>query len=408
MIVWNVPDDFFYPKNNPLSLSSFKNELPMKIISSRILLLLMFTIIFGCKKNEEHSITIETKSENQIHYAKGFSIYKYDGFSIVKITNPWPNATKDYTYVLQQKGAKIPDSLKQNPIIAVPLQSIVVTSTTHIPSLEMLDVENSLVGFPNLDYISSQKVRKRIDDQKIRELGSNQNLNTEVIIDLQPDLIVGFGIDNNNPALDNLQKNGLKVMLNGDWNEQTPLGKAEWIKFFGALYSKEKQAARIFDKIAADYQKTMQIAKNANSKPTVMAGAIYENQWYLPHGNSWGSLFIKDAGGQYLWADSHGTGSLSLPFEAVLEKAKDAEIWIGPAQYTSLAEMTADNPHYSQFKAFRDKKVFSFSNRKGEKGGLIFYELAPNRPDLVLKDMLKILHPEYLPGYHLYFFEQLK
>lgn len=384
------------------------NLFSMKTIYVRIFTFLLLFCVFGCKTDAAKESIATPSAKNEITQAKGLAIYRYNGYSVVKITDPWPNATKDYTYILQQKGAVIPDSLKQNPIIAVPLQSIVVTSTTHIPSLEMLGVSHTLVGFPNLDYISSEKVRERVDAGKVRELGSNQNLNTEVIIDLQPELIVGFGIDNNNPALDNLQKNGLKVMLNGDWNEQTPLGKAEWIKFFGALYGVDAKADSIFNNIQTEYNKMLAAVKNAKAKPTVMAGAVYENQWYLPHGNSWGSIFIKDGGGQYLWADSHGTGSLSLPFETVLEKAKDAEIWIGPAQFTSLAEMTANNPHYGQFKAFRDKKVYSFSTRKGQKGGLIFYELAPNRPDMVLKDMIKILHPELLPDYQLYFFEQLQ
>ncbi|MFT3794026.1 ABC transporter substrate-binding protein [Flavobacterium sp.] len=380
----------------------------MKTISLRLILFFSLIALVSCRQNEAAEKSEIQKTENSIRYAKGLSIYHYDGYSIVKITNPWPNATKDYTYVLQKKDAQIPDSLRQHTVVNVPLKSIVVTSTTHIPSLEMLGVANTLIGFPQLDLISSEKVRERIDAGKIRELGNNQSLNTEVVIDLQPELIVGFGIDNNNPTLDNLQKNGLKIMLNGDWNEQTPLGKAEWIKFFGALYDQDEKAETIFTKIEKDYQKTLEIAQKTTTKPTALAGAIYENQWYLPHGNSWGSIFITDAGGQYLWAESHGTGSLALPFETVLEKAKDADFWIGPAQFTSLKEMTADNPHYAQFKAFQNKNVYSFSTKKGAKGGLIFYELAPNRPDLVLKDMVKIFHPEALPTYQLYFFEQLQ
>lgn len=368
----------------------------------------LFFLLVGCKKEVQNSPDSKPTIANSIHYAKGLSIYKYGTFSIVKISNPWPNANKDYTYILQRKGSKLPDSLKNNLIIPVPLKSIVVTSTTHIPSLEMLGVSHTLIGFPNLDYISSEKVRSRIDAGKIRELGSNQNLNTEIIIDIQPELIVGFGIDNNNPALDNLQKNGLKVMLNGDWNEQTPLGKAEWIKFFGALYSIEDKAEIIFSNIEKDYNHTLAIAKEANGKPTVMAGAVYENQWYLPQGNSWGSLFIKDAGGKYLWSETKGTGSLSLSFETVLEKAENADFWFGPSQFVSLKEMTDSNPHYARFKSFKDKNVYSWSTKKGKKGGLIFYELAPNRPDLVLKDMLKILHPALLPDYQLYFFEKLQ
>lgn len=380
----------------------------MKSILIKIPWLLLLIFVAGCQQKTEISTSNTSFGTNQIQFAKGLSIYKYEGYSVVKITNPWPKATQSYTYILQEKNGIVPDSLKQNTTIQVPVKTIVVTSTTHIPSLEMLGVENSLIGFPNLDYISSEKVRNRIDAGKIKELGNNQNLNTEILIDSAPDVIIGYGIDNNNPTLDNLQKSGLKVLLNGDWNEQTPLGKAEWIKLFGTLYGKEATAKKLFDAVVTSYQKTVALASKTTTKPTVLAGAIYENQWYLPQGNSWGCYFLKDANAQYLWADSNGTGSLSLSFETVLEKAQNADIWIGPGEFTSLQDMQISNPHYSQFKAFQNKKVFSYSTKKGKTGGIIFYELAPNRPDLVLKDMLKIMHPEVLPDYQLYFFEQLQ
>jgi iron complex transport system substrate-binding protein len=290
----------------------------------------------------------------------------------------------------------------------VQIKKIVVTSTTHIPSLEMLGVQNSLVGFPNLDYISSEKVRSLIDAKKIKELGNNQTLNVEVAIDLAPSVIVGYGIDNKNPSLDNLEKSGLKVVLNGDWNEQTPLGKAEWIKFFGVLYGKEKMASDLFATIEKEYKTTLQLAKKSTSKPTVLSGAMYEDVWYLPQGNSWGALFLKDAQANYLWSDSEGTGSLSLPFETVYEKGKDADIWIAPGQFSSIVEMAKTNNHYTQFKAFKTQNIYSFSTKKGKTGGVLYYELAPNRPDLVLKDILKIMHPELLPNYKMFFFEKLK
>jgi len=220
----------------------------MKSVLLKIPLLFLLFFLIGCQQKKANSVTDHLDETNQIQFAKGISIVKHQGFSIVKITDPWPNAAKVYTYILQEKKGSIPDSLKQNTIIQIPIKKIVVTSTTHIPSLEMLGVENTLIGFPNLDYISSEKVRQRIDSGNIKELGNNQNLNTEVLIDIAPDVIVDFGIDNNNPTLDNLQKSGLKVILNGDWNEQTPLGKAEWIKLFGALYGLESKANSIFDK----------------------------------------------------------------------------------------------------------------------------------------------------------------
>jgi iron complex transport system substrate-binding protein len=379
----------------------------MKTIFLRITLLLLLVSISGCKQNDAKSDK-KSSNENAIEYAKGLSIFKHGGYSVVKVSNPWPKANKDYTYILKEKNGVIPDSLKKFETIAVPIRKIIVTSTTHIPSLEMLGVENSLAGFPGLDYISSGKVRALIDAGKVRELGSNQSLNTEVVIDIQPDVIIGYGIDNNNPTLDNLQKSGLKIMLNGDWNEQTPLGKAEWIKLFGALYGLEDKAAVIFSNIENEYNNTLALAKKVSDKPTALAGAMYENQWYLPQGNSWGALMIHDAGGKYLWSETEGTGSLSLPFETVLEKAKTADFWIGPGQFTTLAEMEKSNPHYSQFDAFKNKKIYSFSTKKGKTGGVLYYELSSNRPDLVLKDVVKILHPDLLPDYELFFFQKLE
>lgn len=366
-------------------------------------------ISFGliqCKNETKAAIVISPK--NTVQYAKGFSIENYKGYAIVTVKNPWPNANKNYKYILKERNGIVPDSLQKNTIISIPINNIVVTSTTHIPSLEMLDKVNTLVGFPNLNYISSEKVRARIEAKKITELGNNQTLNTEVLLDLQPDVIIGYGIDNSNPTLDNLQKNGLKVMLNGDWNEETPLGKAEWIKFFGALYGKQKEANEIFSKIEKDYLNTIELAKKAKIQPTILAGDMFEDRWYLPKGTSWGSLLLKEAKGNYLWSDTSGTGSLSLSFETVFEKASTADIWITSGQFSSLKEMTNTNSHYAKFEAFKNKKVYSFSGKKGKTGGILYYELAPNRPDIVLKDIVKILHPELLPNYKPFFFEKLQ
>lgn len=378
----------------------------MKTFCNALFLVILSFSLVECKNESKPNVIISAK--NEVRYAKGFSIQNYDGYSVVKVKNPWPKATKTYTYILKEKNGIVPDSLRQNLIIPVPIKTIVVTSTTHIPSLELLDEVNTIIGFPHCDYISSEKVRARIDTGNIKELGNNQDLNTEVLLDLQPNVIIGYGIDNKNPTLDNLQKSGLKVMLNGDWNEENALGKAEWIKFFGALYGKQKQATALFTKIEKDFLKTIKIAKMAKTTPSILAGDMFEDRWYLPRGTSWGSLLLKQANGNYLWQETSGTGSLSLSFETVFEKAKNADVWITSGQFSSLKEMTNANPHYAEFNAFKNKNVYSFSGKKGKTGGILYYELAPNRPDLVLKDLVKILHPELLPSYEPFFFEKLK
>ncbi len=379
----------------------------MKFVQNTAFCFLAFLLFIQCKEGTKKENKIVT-SKNEIQYAKGLEIYKYQGFSIVKVTNPWPQAKENFTYILQEKNGIIPDSLKQFTTIQIPIKSIVVTSTTHIPALELLGVENTLIGFPNTDYVSSEKTRKLIDARKVREVGSNESLNTEVLIDMKPDVIVSFGLNNSNPTLDNLRKSGLKVILNGDWTEHTPLGKAEWIKFFGTLYGLDSKANFVFSEIEKEYNTSLVLAKKISAKPTVLCGSMYQNQWNVPQGESWASLFLKDAQSDYIWATTKGTGSLPLPFEVILEKAQNADFWIAPGDFSSLKQMSDSNPHYKEFASFKNKKVYSYALNKGAKGGILYFELSPSHPDWVLKDLIKILHPELLPKHQLFFFKKLE
>uniref|UniRef100_UPI0040484641 ABC transporter substrate-binding protein n=1 Tax=Flavobacterium sp. TaxID=239 RepID=UPI0040484641 len=284
------------------------------------LLALLFLGLTQCKKSES-KVNQHTSVQNSIQHAEGFSIEKYDNFSVVKVSNAYPEAKDDYTYILHKKGVQIPDSLQQFTSIEVPIKKVIVTSTTHVPALEALGVEETLIGFPTTNYISSEKTRALIDAGKVRDLGSNQGLNTEVILDIQPDVIVGFSIDGDLKTYKNLEKNGQKIVFNGDWTEKTPLGKAEWIKFFGALYDLDEKATEIFNSIEKEYNLVLNLAKKTKKQPTIFAGAIYEDQWFLPQGDSWAAYFLKEGNGNYLWKDSKGTGSLALSFESVLAKA---------------------------------------------------------------------------------------
>ena len=380
-------------------------------MKSNFLLVLACSVLlsfFGCKQINEKNSAPFSASANSVKYAKGLEIYKYDGYSVMKITKPWPEATTGFTYILKEKNGIIPDSLKQFTVISVPILSIVVTSTTHIPSLEMLGVENTLVGFPSANFISSVKTRKRIDAGKVREVGINESLNTEILIDMKPEVIVSFGINNSNPTIDNLQKSGLNVLINGDWTEQSPLGKAEWIKFFGALYGLDAKANALFTTIENNYKNALALAEKTTQKPTVLSGAMFQDQWYVPQGESWVSVFLKDAQSDYLWKETKGFGSLSLPFETILDKAQNATFWIAPGDFSSLKQMSDSNPHYAEFSSFKNKKVYSYAINKGAKGGILYFELASARPDLVLKDLIKIFHPELLPNYQPFFFKKLE
>ncbi|CAC9975871.1 ABC transporter substrate-binding protein [Flavobacterium panici] len=379
----------------------------MRHLFPKLIFISSFFILFGCKKNETSEVAKIETAKNSIEYASGLSIVKYDDYSVVTVSNPWPNANKDFKYILKEKEAKVPDSLQSYTTIQVPLESVVVTSTTNIPFLEMLEVENKLVGFPHTDYISSEKTRALIDKGSVKNVGQNEKLNIEQLIELSPDLIVTFGVDNNNPMLDNLKKSGLNVLIQGDWMEQSPLGKAEWIKLYGALFGKEEKAKELFDKIVESYNQAKKLAAEKTPNSTVLYGSMYEDVWYVAKGNSWVAEFMKDAHANYLWADLKGTGSEGLSFEKVLDKAKTANVWIASGSFKSLDELQKANPHYSEFDAFTNKSVYSFEGKLGATGGTVYYELAPSRPDLVLKDYIKIFHPDLMSSYEFTFASKL-
>lgn len=379
----------------------------MKHLLPKTFYVLSFFLLIGCKKNETTEVAKSTIAKNSIEYASGLSIVKQEGYSVVTVTNPWPNANKKFTYILKEKEGKVPDSLQAYTIINVPLKTVVVTSTTNIPYLEMLDVENKLVGFPHTDFISSEKTRILIDKGIVKNVGQNEKLNIEQLIDLSPDLIVTFGVDNNNPMLDNLKKSGLNVMIQADWMEQSPLGKAEWIKLYGALFGKEDKAKELFDKIVESYNQAKKLVAEKPATTTVLYGSMYEDVWYVAKGNSWVAQFMKDAKSNYLWADLKGTGSEGLSFEKVLDKAKTANVWIASGSFLTLAELEKANPHYSEFDAFKNKSIYTLESKFGATGGTIYYELSPSRPDLVLKDYIKIFHPDLLPSYEFTFASKL-
>ena len=374
-------------------------------LSKIITLLFVFLFLLGCKT--ENKSSIENQSKSSVKHAIGFDIQYFNGFKKIIIKSPFPEATEQFEYILVPKGKEIPTALNSFKIIKTPINRIVVTSTTHIPMLELLQEEKSLVGFPNLQYISSPKTRKLIDDNAIKELGNEQNINTEVLLDLQPEVVIGFSMNSNNKMFTNIEKAGIPVLLNGDWLEETPLGRAEWLKFFAVLFEKETAADSIFNNIEKQYLAAISIAKKARNKPTILSGVLFNDLWNLPAGESFVAQFLKDANTTYLWADSKGKGSLSLNFESVFEKGQHADFWIAPGHYTSLEQLENANQHYTQFDPFKSKKVYSFANKKGETGGALFYELAPTQPHIVLKDIIKITHPKLLTAYEPFFLEKL-
>jgi len=379
-------------------------------VKTRILSLIILVLTYACKENvaTKPSKNVLTTS---ITYAKGFELSKREGYTLLTIKTPYPNSAETYQFALVPKNQNIKpvvEGIDLDGIIETPVARIVVTSTTHIPSLDMLGTLSTLVGFPNTEYISSPTARAAVDKGSIVELGQNEAINTELTIDLNPEVVVAFGVDNKSSALTTVARAGIPILYNGDWVEQHPLGKAEWIKFFGALYDKQDAATAIFNDIENEYLAAKKLALTTEQKPTVLSGAMYKDVWYLPYGNSWAGQLIKDANAKYLWGDTKGSGSISLSIEAVIEKGQTADFWIAPGQYASYTDLTNANPVYKEFDAFKNKKIYNYAEAKGATGGMLYYELAPNRPDLVLKDIVYHLHPDVLKDYTPTFFTSIR
>lgn len=362
-------------------------------------------MVIGCKKQEKQVPKLEVASS--IKYANGFSILHYPDFTLLSIKKPFSEENTPDIYVLANKDNVLPDSLATLPKIRIPISNVVLTSTTHIPMLEAIGEENRLVGFPNTTYISSPRTRKRIERGKITDLGKEEHINLELLIDLDPDALIAFSMKNGNAVLHNIEKSGIKILYNNDWLEETPLGRAEWIKFFGALFDKNKAADSVFNQIEKSYLTAVEIAKRAKNRPTVLAGVLFKDSWNLPGGDSFVARFLKDANTDYLWENTAGTGSLQLSFESVYDKAYNADFWLAPGHYNSRSQLLSANGQYNNFKAYQQDKVYSFTLQKGPTGGTVYYEYAPLNPHLVLQDIIKITHSELLPGYQPEFLEKL-
>ncbi|MTI22081.1 vitamin B12-transporter protein BtuF [Fulvivirga sp. RKSG066] len=382
-------------------------------MKSTHLLLILNLFIFGCSQsnNKQSENSVERPADalhkTSVKYAEGFTVSYKDGAKWVEVPTPYKNAEQGFKYLLVQKGDPVPKHDADVQVIEVPIEKIVCTSTTHIPLLNHIDETSSLVGFPTLDYISSEKMRQRIDSGKVMELGVDKEMNLELLVSAEPELVMAYTMSNNYGQFKQMQNAGVPVVINAEYIEPHPLGRAEWIKFMALFFNKEKMADSVFSEIERNYTMLKEKVKQAEVNPSVLSGVVYGDTWYLPGGRNYAAKILRDAGGNYIWSEDSSSSYLELSFEAVYEKANDADFWIGVASYESLKSMTASDERYANFEAFKQGNVYTYSARKGAKGGNIFLELGYLRPDLILSDLVKILHPELIEDQELYFHAKL-
>jgi iron complex transport system substrate-binding protein len=372
-------------------------------------LILALALLTGCgSKKNEPAVTESKTSVIKIKYAEGFKISSDGNSYVVEVNYPYQGATSGYRYLLVPQGQPVPEHDASVRVVRTPVKKIVCTSTTHIPLLDYLGETNSLVGFPTLDYISSEKTRQRIDAGKVTELGVDKGMNLEQLTVLKPDMVMGYTMSSDYGQFKKVEDLGIPVVINSEYLEKHPLGRAEWIKFVALFFGKEREADSVFNAIERNYLETKLMADSVAVKPNVLSGIVYGDTWFMPGGENYASKILKDAGCNYLWARDSSQGFLKLSFEAVYDRAHNADLWIGTGTFKSLAEIKAADNRYSKFRPFKEKNIYTSNARLGAKGGSEVMELGYLRPDIILKDLVKIGHPQLLEGYQLYFHKKLE
>ena len=346
--------------------------------------------------------------EVELDYAKGFQIQRGEDFWIVRVSQPWTGADQAFDYLILDEGSQ-ENTVGYDAVIQLPIEQVILTSTTHIPHLDLLGETEKLMAFPNLDLISSEKVWERIRENQLIDLGSAPAANIEMMLDLSPDWVMISTLGEDLKNLQVLTRSGIPAVINGEYVEQHPLGRAEWIKFTGILLGRFEEAKKVYDAVALEYLEAKKLIESQESlfKPKILSGVLYQDVWFAPGADSWGAQILENAGGDYIFSELKGTGSLELSYEFVLDKAIDADFWIGSADFVSLKEMGERESRYRGFEAFKRGEIFTYTRKKGPAGGLEYFELGYMRPDWVLKDLIKILHPSLLPEYELYFYTQI-
>lgn len=328
---------------------------------------------------------------NEVSYASTFHFERLDSVDYLVVDEPWPKATTKKRYALGEAP-----------------KTIVCTSTSHLPFFELLGMEEVVVGFPNLDYISSTVFRERGEQGLLTDLGPDGSMNMELLLGLNPDAVIAFDMGGESKTLAKIEQSGIPVIYNSDFLEKSPLGRAEWIKFFGALLNKREEADSIFNAVESAYHGAKALAQKTEVRPTILSGVVYGDTWFMPGGQNWASIFFENAGGEYIWQSDTSSGWLELGFEAVYDQANASDFWIGTATINTKAEMLGQDERYGSFLPFKEDKVFSYNKKKGPNGGYDFFESGYSRPDLVLSDLIKILHPEILPEYETVYFQKLE
>lgn len=342
-------------------------------------------------------------------HAAGFDLTYFPHYKVLEVHAPWPGAETGETYLLVQCGAPVPTAYPEAHVIEVPIRSAIFLSSTYLPHLELLEAWPVLVGVDSEWTVYSEEVHRRIADGTVQTVGEGGTIDVEQVLLLEPDLVMTYSLGNPDydihPALRAVDQT---VLLNGEFLEPHPLGRAEWLKVTAALLNREEQANAYFDDVVAEYETLRELTAALEEKPEVFLNTPWEGVWYMAGGESFMATLLRDAGADYLWSDHASPSPLWLDFEVVYARAKDADVWLYTGQFGDLDALRAADSRFAEFGAFQQGQVYNNDRRLAPAGANDSWEGAVVRPHRVLADLIAILHPHLLPDHEFVYHRRLE
>ncbi|WP_426278564.1 ABC transporter substrate-binding protein [Chryseobacterium sp. S-02] len=344
-----------------------------------ILLLTAFLTLTSCKREQKKSSPEAVSVSNLVQY-------------------------KEESGGLHIKSGNFTYNFKKDQI---PFKKVILLNASMAGYIAELGAEELIIGVSSPEYIFSEKIQEKIKEGKIKNVGNEQKYDVEKIISLKPDAIFTNHIASFDNTYELLKNNGIQVIFLDEYKEQKPLEKTAYLKLFGKLLGMDKKAEAEYAEIEKNYNELKQLASKAKQKPLVLANEMYGDVWYLPGGKTSVAHYISDANAQYILKNNTDEKAVTMSFEEVFSTSKGVKYWVNAGSHTSKKDMLNMNPFYSKLDVFNKGYVYGIGGREKEKAN-DFFESGVVRADWVLKDYIKIFHPELLPNYQLTYMKELK
>jgi iron complex transport system substrate-binding protein len=369
----------------------------MHKIRSIFLQFVLCVVILSCSQpesaNDDRNTSNLSKINTSIRYAKRFSIVSNNNKKIIYLYGNKNISETTATYIV---GNSNDTCVKKHNTYYVKnnIEKIASLSSIYTHMICELKEINHIAAIENIDYYNNIEILKKFNEKKLMELSKGSEMDIEKTAALNPDIIFTFGMGNYEDDRKKLSKLNIPTVVIVDHLEENPLARAEWIKFFAAFLGKEKLADSIFNSIEKRYDDLKKLAAASTIQPTVLTEIKYSDVWYVPGGKSFAATFIKDANASYVWKDDNKTGSLTLSFEEVYGKAKDADYWLNLSMINTKKELLSVEQRYAEFTAFKKGNLYNNNKFVNGKGYSIYWESGIGHPEKVLSDLIKIFHPE--------------